>query len=60
MLKKKVILGQVSSKAAALLATDLVILETSSEIIPNSIISFTSAQLMQIPGVLIATGKPTK
>ena len=32
----------------------------SSEIIPNSIISFVSAQLTQILGVLIATGKPAK
>ena len=30
----------------------------SSEIIPNSIISFISAKFTQIPGVLIATGKP--
>ena len=29
-------------------------------IIPNSIISFISAQLTQIVGVLITTGKPTK
>ena len=32
----------------------------SSEIIPNSIISFISAQLTQILGVLITTGKPAK
>ena len=32
----------------------------SSEIIPNSIILFISAQLMQILGVLITTGKPEK
>ena len=30
----------------------------SSEIIPNSITSFTSANFTQTPGVLIATGKP--
>ena len=35
-----------------------VILEMSSEIIPNSTISFMSAKFMQIPGVWIATGKP--
>ena len=34
----------------------MVILEMSSEIIPNSIISFISAQLTQILGVLITTG----
>ena len=36
---------------------DQVILEMSSEIIPNSIISFMCAKFTQIPGVLIATGK---
>ena len=35
-------------------------LEISSEIIPDSIISFIIAQFTQIPGVLIATGKPAK
>ena len=35
-------------------------LEMSSEIIPDSIISFISAQFTQIPDVLIATGKPAK
>ena len=32
----------------------------SSEIIPNNVISFISAQLTQILGVLITTGKPAK
>ena len=35
-------------------------LEMSSEIIPDSIISFISAQFTQIPDVSIATGKPAK
>lgn len=39
---------------------NLIILEMSFEIIPNSNISSTSAQFTQIPGVLIAAGKLAK